>query len=45
MAEGIEVLFGVKTLGDPKNTVPDGGPDPHTARGCAVGEYCPLYPI
>jgi len=32
-AEWIEVLFGVKTLGVPRNIVLDRGPDPPTGRG------------
>jgi len=33
MAQWIKVLFGVKTLGSPRNTVLDGGPKTHTVMG------------
>jgi len=33
IAEQIEVLIGVETLGSPRNIALDGGPDPPTARG------------
>jgi len=32
MAEQIEVVFGVKTLGGRRNIVLDGGLDPHAAK-------------
>jgi len=34
-AEQIEVLFAVKTPGEPRNTVLDGGPDPQRRGGSA----------
>jgi len=33
MAEKIKLLFGMNTLGGPRNIVLDGGPDPPIARG------------
>jgi len=41
-AERIEVLFGVKTLGNQRNIVLDGGPDPPSARGREVHSMQPL---
>jgi len=35
-AEQMKMLFGVNTLGGPRNIVLDGGPDPPTARGRVI---------
>jgi len=37
-AERIEILFGVESLGYPRNIVSNGGPDPPTAMGKGVGK-------
>jgi len=40
-AQRIKILFGVNTLGGPRNIMLDGGPDP-PQRGGGVGEISPI---